>query len=235
MEAEDRPVYAIEKVPLPLGAEDFGFYKKVRKPPGSVRSQLRLKTDLIELFREIESQSQLRDGWTIWHRDRVILKFAQLLAHAVHIQPDRRFAERYRPDLERASRHYHGLLSRIGIAVQYRKFDLDGLLQWTETAEGMIDHRVSKSDRAALYAIRGRIMLEKDQTREARADFQRAVAIHPHPQNGAVLQLMALDALLDERDEYLSLRSRFFGDRRPPAAVRELDRKMRVGSAPPGS
>jgi hypothetical protein len=233
IEAESRPVYSIEKVPPPIGAEDFGFYKKVRKSPGSARRQLRLNADLIQLFRDIESQSQLRDGWTIWHRNGVILKFAQPLTHAVHIQPDRRLAERYLPDLERASSHYHGLLGRIGTLVQYQKFDLDGLLQWTETAEGMIDHRVNKRDRAALYEVRGHIMLWMDQMREARADFQRAVAIHPHPRNGAVFQLMALDVLLGERDEYLSLRSRFFADRQVPTAVRELDRKMRVGSAPP--
>ena len=147
------------------------------------------------------------------------------------MQPDRSFAERYRPDLERASSHYHGLLGRIGTLVQYEKFDVDGLLNWAETAEGMIDHRVDKRNHAALYEIHGRILVRKGQMREGRAKLQRAVAINPHPQNGAVLQLMKLDVLLEERDEYLDLRSRFFGDRQVPIAVRELDRKLRMGSA----
>jgi hypothetical protein len=233
IEGEGRPIYSIENVPTSSDVEDFGFYKKVRKSPGPVRRALRLNTDLVELFREIESQSQHRDGWTIWHRNGVILRFAQPLTHAVHLQPDRSFAERYRPDLERASSHYHGLLGRIGTLVQYEKFDVEGLLEWTETAEGMIDHTVDKRDHAVLYELRGRILVRKGQMSEARESLQRAVAIDPHPHNGAVLQLMALDALLEERAEYLSLRSRFFGDRRVPAAVRELDRKMQLGSEPP--
>jgi len=196
-ERADGPVYFFDHAPPSLSDQNYGFYRKVDKSTTQKVTFLP-RRDLIALFRRIEADSSETDSFTIMQRDLVIAQVAGILTPLIYLTPGDGYAE-FRPDLERASRHFSGLLERIRSVEQYGGADENQILQWIDEAEGLVTPTVRRTSHASLYVMKARALARLGRSQEAIAALKQSLAIDQTAKNPARKELERLGLPVPER------------------------------------
>lgn len=184
VEEQERPVYFLQNMPQSLADFDYGLYKKV-DPSRSGTTTLIIDDDLLAFYRRMVEGEESSDDFTRFTRSLLIGRMTRLLAAMVHLHSDPTYAERFAADLEAGSSTFPGLLARVTLLAARGGATDEQLLAWIERAEAMSDAAVTKSQRADVFLLKGRILRRLGRFPEARAALERSWEIFPHPANPA--------------------------------------------------
>jgi hypothetical protein len=188
----DRPVYFFGNAPFAMGDVDYGFYNLADRTQDN-ESKLELTDPLLELFRRIASDTRQTDHWTIYHRYRVMTRFASTLTAVCSVGGEAE-RQRYGNDLEQASIEFAGLWAQAWFHYTQGGFDSQRLLELVERAEAAADEDevVSRKERALVSLIKGRLLKSLDRDDEAIAALRRSVELRPSPDNLAIEELRSM-------------------------------------------
>jgi hypothetical protein len=155
-------------------------------------------------------------------------RFAAVLAAVAYLSGDPAAKEELATDIALAETTYAG---RLGLASALAPSDDPAhwalAEAWLESAEGMIDDTLSKETHARFYYTRAFFAVRRRDVVTARRNFERSVAIFPHPENPAALALLTILENVGDRAAFRKLRQRVFDGVSVPR-VQELSRHLRA-------
>ena len=228
VQSTDRPIYYIDKFSHSFGKEDFGLYKKLLKHEDASVLKFTVKQAIQEYFRRAALQKEHTDRWILHHRDTLMATFGEYFAQIVYLSGAQNAKDKYGAYLDLAASNYLGKLSIISVLVQHGpKSQYETLWKWLDEAEIIMGENPLKKQSSRLYYLKGYLAAGSGGIEEAINYFKQSIAIYPHPENSAVLNLLQIYAARDMKDEYHMLRARIYRDGRVPPIIKELDRKMR--------
>jgi hypothetical protein len=186
----DRPVYFFGTAPFSLSDVDYGFYYRVDRTQHDTTS-FEITDELIDLFRRIVSEDGHTDAWTVYHRYKILKRFAGTLSAVLALGGENE-QQRFGNDLDQVTREFPGVWGQVWFHYVQGNADNAWLLERIERAETLANEVVPPQDLAVLYLLKGRVLEALGRKDEAIAALRRSVEIRPGPDGEAVRDLRRL-------------------------------------------
>jgi tetratricopeptide (TPR) repeat protein len=188
----DRPVYFFGSAPFSLSDVDYGFYNRIDRTQDNLTS-FEITDELIDLFRRVISEDDHTDAWTVYHRYKILKRFAGTLAAVVALGGENE-QQRYGSDLDQVTREFAGVWAQVWFHYVQGNADKGWLLERIEHAGSLANDVVPPQDLAVLYLLKGRVLEALGRKNEAIAALRRSVEIRSNPDGEAERDLRRLTA-----------------------------------------
>jgi tetratricopeptide (TPR) repeat protein len=188
----DRPVYFFGSAPFSLSDVDYGFYNRIDRTQDNLTS-FEITDELIDLFRRVISEDDHTDAWTVYHRYKILKRFAGTLTAVLALGGDSE-QQRYGSDLDQVTREFAGVWAQVWFHYVQGNADKGWLLERIEHAESLANDVVPPQDLAVLYLLKGRVLEALGRKDEAIAALRRSVEIRSNPDGEAERDLRRLTA-----------------------------------------
>lgn len=188
----DRPVYFFGTAPFSLSDVDYGFYYRIDRTQENITS-FEITDELLDLFRRIVSEEDRTDAWTVYHRYKVLKRFAGTLTAVLALGGENE-QQRFGNDLDQVTREFPGAWAQIWFHYVQGGSDNTWLLELIQRAETLADDVVPREDLAVLYLLKGRVLEALGRKDAAVVALRRSVEVHPNPDSEAARDLRRLTA-----------------------------------------
>ncbi len=175
VERTDRPVYYNGDLEGPWGVELHPLFRRVVKslPPGTQRTVAH--PDIVDYCRRIAADTGEREIWTVGHRSAMVSNCGRALATIVRESNDVGTTEA----MEVVSGAFSGkvgLLDRMA-----HDGDLALVSRWVDEADRQLVGDLPETHLARYFYLRSLVRARQGDTRRARDDLNRSIALHPWP------------------------------------------------------
>lgn len=188
-----RPVfYTNENMPHPYGTTTYGMFRQVDRS-GSANSGdiFAINDDLVEYYARVLARDDLRDPWSLLHRQILIGKIADGLTGLIHDPArSRAVSDRHKQLLSQAKRHYLGALRHANRLILLGHPDLDGITLALQQAEKLLGPLETRSNSSKLLTLQALHLDRLGQSQKALQKWEASVATFAHHDNPAVRQLV---------------------------------------------
>lgn len=192
VQSTDRPVYFLQNAPSSISDFDYGFYKKIDRSSEDQTTWM-ADDDLLAFFRRVLDMPA-DDEVTLWTRDFLVRQMTPVLTALVEVPPvSQDLVARYGADLEAACRYLPGILARVQVWERRGGGTPEERLRWMGKAEDMKKDAVSKAQLGQIYLHKGRALRDLGRIDEARAAFERSIALFPAASNEAFEDVVRLN------------------------------------------
>ncbi|MFC1586932.1 DUF2723 domain-containing protein [Planctomycetota bacterium] len=224
VDTEQRPIYYLVDIPHSFGFVDYGLFKQVNKLMQSPNSRLAKNQELIDYFLWVSRQNVFPETWEFAHRLH-ILGNAAFILHGMNQQitaltDDPKVVE----ILECADQFYLGRMGKL--RAYWGQTDPQTLMQWMLEIETMDPLILSDAEKSDFYVKKASLHQQLDEVDEAKTALRESIRLFPVSSNPAVVKLLTMYAMTDQKHRYRALRERMFDHNIVPPEIRELDTKI---------